>query len=92
MSLNVVKNGDKFMTESLKSSTKSQVKNGISVPILFLPQFKLLSKDVLNLLKSVKDNFNSHLKVEIQFYPNLEAQKLNKLLRFCNKLKDHLES
>lgn len=90
MPLNVVKNGDKFMIESLKLSTKNQAKNGILAPILFSPQLKLLFKDALNLFKFVKDNFNSLLKEETQFYQSLEGLKLNKLLEFYNKSKDLL--
>lgn len=79
MPFNVVKNGDKFMIESLKLSTKNQEKSGILVPILFSPQSKLLFKDAQNSLKSVKDNFNSLLKAETLFCQSLEGLKLNKL-------------
>lgn len=48
MPFNVVKNGEKFMTELLKLSTKTPIKSGISVQTLFSHPLKLSSKDAQN--------------------------------------------
>lgn len=92
MPFSVEKGGDKFMTESLKLSTKNQAKNGILARIQSLLLSKPSFKDALNWSKFVKANFNSPWKEETLLYLSLEDQKLQKLLEFCSKSKDHSEN